>query len=354
MKNQKSNRNWIFWLAIFCVFAYLTYILRSVLLPFVAGMVIGYLLDPWTSKLEKFGLSRTLATIVVLTMVIIFAVPTLFLILGMIQEELLRFLENAPQYIADITEKMEPALIRMQDRFPEFRPSQIKDYMADNMSDGVKIAGKIVKGVLENSFALINLLSLMLITPIVAFYMLRDWKCFIKKADSLLPRRAKKSIRQQAKEIDRAMAGFIRGQLCVCLLLGTYYSLGLYFVGLEMGIWVGFLAGLISFIPYVGSISGFVVATLLALVQFNSWGGVVGVMAVFLSGQFIEGNFLTPKFVGDSVGLHPVWIMFALLSGGVLLGFLGLMIAIPVAAIIAVLLRHAVERYKKSSIYLED
>jgi len=354
MKNQKSNRNWIFWLAIFCVFAYLTYILRSVLLPFVAGIVIGYLLDPWTTKLEKTGLSRTLATIAVLSAVIIFIVPTLFLIFGLIQDELLRFSDNAPRYIARIIEKTEPVLVGLQERFPEIRLTQIKEYLADNMSDGVKIAGKIVKGVVANSFALINLLSLLLITPVVAFYMLRDWKHFIKKADGLLPRRSKKSIRQQAKEIDRAMAGFIRGQLCVCALLGAYYSLGLYLVGLEMGIWVGFLAGIISFIPYVGSISGFVVATLLALAQFNSFGGVAAVMAVFLSGQFIEGNFLTPKFVGDSVGLHPVWIMFALLSGGVLLGFLGLMIAIPVAAIIAVLLRHAVERYKKSSIYLED
>ena len=354
MKEQKNNRNWIFWLVLFFVFAYLTYILRSVLLPFVAGIVIGYLLDPWATKLEKIGLNRTLATIAVLSLVIIFIVPALFLIFGVVQNEFIRFFDNAPQYITRIAAKIEPIFVDLQERFPQLQPARIKEYIAENMAGGVAFAGKIIKSVLANSFALINLLSLLLITPIVTFYMLRDWKHFIKKVDGLLPRRSKKSIRQQAREIDRAMAGFIRGQLSVCVLLGTYYSLGLYLVGLEMGVFVGFLAGIISFIPYVGSITGFLISILLALAQFNSWTGVAAVVAVFVTGQFIEGNFLTPKLVGDSVGLHPVWIMFALLAGGVLLGFLGLMIAIPVAAIIAVVIRHAIENYKKSNLYLEN
>ena len=354
MKEQKNNRNWIFWLVIFCVFSYFTYVLRSVLLPFVAGIVIGYLLDPWATKFEKMGLSRTLATITVLSLVVIFIVPTLLLIFGIVQEEFLRFFDSAPQYVARIASKIEPVFADLQEYFPQLQPAQIKEYIAENMTGGLAFVGKILNGILANSFALINLLSLLLITPIVTFYMLRDWKHFIKKVDGLLPRRSKKSIRIQAKEIDRAMAGFIRGQLSVCVILGTYYSLVLYLVGLEMGVFVGFLSGIISFIPYVGSITGFLISILLALAQFNSWTGVVAVVAVFLTGQFIEGNFLTPKLVGDSVGLHPVWIMFALLAGGVLLGFLGLMIAIPVAAIVAILLRHAIENYKKSSLYLEN
>ena len=353
MKEQKNSRNLVFWLILFFVFAYFVYVLRSVLLPFVAGIVIGYLLDPWTSKMEKMGVNRTVAVILVLASVIIFIVPVLVLIFGVVQDEFSRFLENAPQYMTKVAAKIEPVLIDMQMRFPELQADKVKEYIAENMSGGLKIVGKIVKGVLANSFALINLLSLLLITPIVTFYMLRDWKHFVKKVDDLLPRRSKKSIRQQAKEIDRAIAGFIRGQLSVCFLLGAYYSLGLYLVGLEMGIFVGFLSGIISFIPYVGSITGFAVSVLLALAQFNSWTGVAGVVGVFLTGQFLEGNFLTPKLVGDKVGLHPVWIMFSLLAGGVLLGFLGLMIAIPLAAVIAILLKHAIEKYKKSSLYLE-
>jgi len=198
---------------------------------------------------------------------------------------------------------------------------------------------------------LFNVISLLLITPVVAFYMLRDWDAFVKKVDDLLPKRYKHSIEKQAKEIDCILSSFIRGQLSVCVLLGLFYAVGLYIVGLDLGILVGFLAGIISFIPYVGSIFGFVVSVAIAFAQFDSLMPIAQVVGVFMVGQFIEGNFLTPNLVGESVGLHPVWIMFALLAGGVLLGFLGLMIAVPVAAIIGVLVRHAIENYKQSSLY---
>ena len=193
--------------------------------------------------------------------------------------------------------------------------------------------------------ASVNLISLLLITPVVAFYMLRDWDKFIAKVRSLLPRKSKKSIEQQAREIDRTLAGFIRGQLSVCVILGSFYAVGLHLAGLALGLLVGFL---------VGTISGFIISMALAFAQFDSLMPIISVAAVFMVGQFLEGNFLTPKLVGDNVGLHPVWVMFALLAGGVLLGFLGLMIAVPVAAIIGVLIRHAIMNYKKSSLYLED
>ena len=160
--------------------------------------------------------------------------------------------------------------------------------------------------------------------------------------------------REQARQIDRTLAGFIRGQLSVCVILGTYYSLGLYLVGLDLGLLVGFIAGLISFIPYVGSIVGFLLSIGIAFAQFDSLMPILQVVLVFVTGQFLEGNFLTPKLVGENVGLHPVWVMFALLAGGVLLGFLGLMIAVPLAAVIGVLLRHAIENYKKSTLYLDS
>ena len=351
---KKANRNWVFWLTLFVLFCASVYILRSVLLPFVAGIIIGYLLDPLTSKFTKLGLNRTLATFLVLFLVIITLVPALIILFGVIDEQLGRFIAVVPQYIGSLIKKIEPLIIELQDRFPNLEPDKIKDYLRNNATNGLKLVGSVFRSVITGGFAFFNLLSLLLITPVVTFYMLRDWDKFIAKVDSLLPRRSKASIRQQAREIDRTLSGFIRGQFSVCVLLGTYYSLGLYFVGLELGVLVGFIAGLISFIPYVGSIIGFVVSLGIAFAQFDSLMPIIQVVIVFITGQFLEGNFLTPKLVGENVGLHPVWVMFALLAGGVLLGFLGLMIAVPVAAIIGVLIRHAIENYKKSSLYLDN
>lgn len=351
---KKANRNWVFWLTLFVLFCASVYILRSVLLPFVAGIIIGYLLDPLTSKFTKLGLNRTLATFLVLFLVIITLVPALIILFGVIDEQLGRFIAVVPQYIGSLIKKIEPLIIELQDRFPNLEPDKIKDYLRNNATNGLKLIGSVFRSVITGGFAFFNLLSLLLITPVVTFYMLRDWDKFIAKVDSLLPRSSKASIRQQAREIDRTLSGFIRGQFSVCVLLGTYYSLGLYFVGLELGVLVGFIAGLISFIPYVGSIVGFVVSLGIAFAQFDSLMPIIQVVIVFITGQFLEGNFLTPKLVGENVGLHPVWVMFALLAGGVLLGFLGLMIAVPVAAIIGVLIRHAIENYKKSSLYLDN
>lgn len=349
-----GNHNAITWLIIFLLFCVAVYTLRSVLMPFVAGIVLGYLFDPLASRFEKWGMSRTWATVLVFVVVIVIAVPAILFLFGMINEQLTVFVDATPGYIASFIKRTEPMLLSLQEKFPDLEIANIKAVLKDNMTSGLQLGGKLLKGVINNGFAIINLISLLLITPVVAFYMLRDWDTFVKKVDTLLPRKSKATIREQFKQIDRALSGFIRGQLSVCLILGTYYSLGLKFIGLELGVLVGFLAGLISFIPYVGSISGFVISIVLALAQFNDYTKVLEVIAVFAVGQFVEGNFLTPKLVGDNVGLHPVWVMFALLAGGVLLGFLGLMIAVPVAAIIGVLMRYAINNYKKSSLYLED
>lgn len=351
---QKSNRNWMFWLALFILFCISVYVLRSVLLPFVAGIVIGYLLDPFASRFEKWGMNRTLATFLVLFLVVIFLVPAVILLVGVIDEQLGRFISVIPQYISSFVKKIDPFINEIHEKFPNLEADKIKMYLRNNIANSLKLVGGVFRGIITSGFALFNLISLLLITPVVTFYMLRDWDKFIAKIDSLLPRSSKKSIREQARQIDKTLAGFLRGQLSVCVLLGTYYSIGLHLVGLDLGLLVGFIAGIISFIPYVGSIVGFILSIGIAFAQFDSMMPVMQVVLVFATGQFIEGNFLTPKLVGDNVGLHPVWVMFALLAGGVLLGFLGLMIAVPVAAIIGVLLRHAIDNYKKSSLYLDD
>ena len=351
---KRTNRNWVFWLTMLAIFCLLFYVLRSVLLPFVAGIIIGYLLDPFTTKLQKIGVkNRALATVLVMLICFIILIPALGLLVGMIDEQVGRFLGAVPEYAANFAKRVEPLFIELQDKFPGLEADKVREYIRGNLANSMKLIASVAQKVVSGGFALVNLLSLLLITPVVAFYMLRDWHSFLGNVDELLPEKYKDTIRNLAHQIDRILAGFIRGQLSVCVLLGTFYACGLYLVGLELGVLVGFIAGLISFIPYVGSISGFVISMGIALAQFSTWGPIAQVVAVFMVGQFIEGNFLTPKLVGENVGLHPVWVMFALLAGGVLLGFLGLMIAVPVAAIIGVLIRYAIEQYKESSLYLE-
>ena len=347
----KSNRNLIIWLALFVLFAAAVYTLRSVLMPFVAGIIIGYLLDPWASKFEKWGLNRTLATILTMVLVVLIIIPALVALVSIADSQLGHFLEVMPQYLASFGKKAEPIIISLQEKFPALETDKLRETLRGNMSNGLKMLGTLLRRLVSGGFALVNILSLLLITPVVAFYMLRDWDAFVSKVDGLLPKHYKKSIETQAKEIDGILSSFIRGQLSVCVLLGTFYAVGLYAVGLDLGVLVGFIAGVISFIPYVGTIFGFVVSMAIAFAQFDNFMPIAEVLGVFLVGQFIEGNFLTPKLVGESVGLHPVWVMFALLAGGSLLGFLGLMIAVPLAAIIGVLVKHGVENYKESSLY---
>ncbi len=341
------------WLVIFVAFFYLLYILRSVLMPFVAGILLAYLLDPMVDKLQKLKISRLWATLLVCLLAILIVLPAFGLFLGMLENQISLLLQATPKYLTLIMEKIRPALQHLTERFPDLKGGNFEEIIQGNIGNSLKVLGKIFKSLLSNGFALINLISLILITPVVTFYMLRDWDIFVKKFESLLPKKSKNGIMESLSEINVIIAGFIRGQLSVCLILGLFYSIGLKLVGLELGLLVGFIAGIISFIPYVGSITGFVLGCILAFAQYGDIEHVAYVIGVFLVGQFLEGNFLTPKLVGESVGLHPVWVMFALLAGGVLLGFLGLMLAVPLAAIIGVLVRHAIKRYKLSSLYLD-
>lgn len=211
--------------------------------------------------------------------------------------------------------------------------------------------GTVLQSIVTGGVALFDVLTLLFITPIVAFYLLRDWDVMIGTIHGWLPRQHAATILDQVNEIDRTLAGFVRGQATVCLVLGLFYGVALSVFGLNFGLVVGSIAGLLSFIPYVGSLVGFVSSVGIALVQYDTWTPVVVVVVIFLVGQAVEGNFLTPKLVGDKVGLHPVWVMFALLAGGSLFGFVGVLMAVPVAAVIGVLTRFALQQYLSSSYY---
>ena len=350
---KEKNNNWIFWGILFLLFCITVYALKSILLPFAVGITIGYLFDPLVGKLTKRGCNRTLAAILILALAAIIIIPTLVLLIGIINEQLMRFLHFLPEYISSLTKKAEPFLRELNHKFPNFNSEKIKEQLGNNASNALRVGVSTIGKIIGGGLAFLSLLSLLVITPVVTFYMLRDWKHFTKKIDDLLPKRSKTTIRKIAKDIDRVIAGFIRGQMTICLILGMFYGTALHITGLQLGFVIGFIAGIISFIPYVGSIFGFLVSMTIAFVQFDSYSSMLLIVGIFAIGQLLEGSFLTPKFIGESIGLHPVWVMFALLTGGVLLGFLGLLIAIPTAAVIGVLVRHSIENYKKSEYYLK-
>ena len=341
-------RYWLFGFLVVCV---LLYLLSDVLFPFVAGMAAAYLLDPTADKLESWGCSRTLATSLITGLFIIVALTVILLVAPVLADQIVGFLERAPGYIEAARNYLTPLFEALRERFPIEDMDKIRDAAGSFISKALTWLGRVIAGLWTGGVVLINILSLTFITPIVTFYLLRDWDRIVGYVDESLPRGNAEVIRGQLQEIDRTLAGFVRGQLMVCLVLGVFYAAALSIVGLEFGLVVGLAAGAVSFIPFVGAIFGFVVSVGLAILQFSDWVQVGIVAAIFVVGQALEGNFLTPKLVGDKVGLHPVWIMFALLAGGALLGFVGVLLAVPIAAVIGVLLRFGYGQYLASPLY---
>lgn len=353
-KTEVSQQRYllIFGVLLFC--GAMLYLLRSVLLPFVVGIVAAYFLDPLVNRLAKRNqLSRTLATIAVMSLFLLIMLPLVVLLGSAAVSQVADFMGNLPQYLSSFGAKVQTWVHQLQEYLPMLNFENVEQALQENFGESFKPALKLLRGILSNGFAFVNVLSLLLISPVVAFYMLRDWPKFTQKLMDLVPKKHKKLVQDGARQINRIISGYLRGQMLVCIILGSFYSLGLWLVGLDLGLIVGFLAGVISFIPYVGSISGFLMAMVLVITQYGTLPKIAAVVIVFGIGQFLEGNFLTPKLVGENIGLHPVWVMFALLSGGVLLGLLGMIIAVPVAACIGVFLRYLLENYKHSRIYLE-
>lgn len=347
-----ARRQLWFWLTGFLLFLLSIYLLRDILLPFIAGIVAAYLIDPLCDRVEGWGCSRTVATSLITLGFIFVIVIVLLLLVPLLQNQIVRLIEVLPSLIARIQELAWPLLQLLQDHW-SLDVSQLQNAIKGQAGTLVEWIGQALGTLLSSGIALANLLSLIFITPVVAFYLLRDWDSLIARIDGLLPRKHAPIIREQVQLINTVLSGFMRGQASVCLLLGIFYAVGLTLVGLDFGLMVGMVAGLLSFIPYAGTIVGFVVGTGLAFVQFSDWTSIVLVAGVFVLGQAIEGNFLTPRLVGTRVGLHPVMVIFALLAGGALFGFSGILLAVPVAAVVGVLTRFAVQQYVKSHYYLD-
>jgi predicted PurR-regulated permease PerM len=343
-----------FWLIGFAVFFAALYLLSGILLPFVAGMAIAYLLDPICDWLEGRGLSRTLATTALTLVFLVLVAGGLLLLVPLVAGQLAGFAARAPAYIEALRGQVEQLQQLIEARMEPDQMARIEAALAGSAQKLVGWSTALLGRLISGGAALANLLSLLVITPVVAFYLLRDWDHLIERVDAWLPRHQAETIREQMREVDRMLAGFVRGQSSVCLLLGVFYAAGLTLAGLEFGLLIGLAAGLLTFIPYVGSAVGLLASVGMALVQFDDWTRIAVVAAIFLVGQVLEGNFLTPKLVGDRVGLHPVWVIFALLAGGLLFGLVGVLLALPVAAVVGVLIRFTLARYLDSDYYWGD
>lgn len=336
-----------YWTIATAVFLVLMWALGNVILPFVMGMAIAYFLDPVADRLEKMGLSRALSVTVITLCVIFIFILMALLVIPTLVDQAINLFRIAPE----LFNQLQKFLL---ERFPQLvdESSTIRQSLA-TLGETIQSKGaQFLEAALTSVGSLINVVVLLVIVPVVAFYLLYDWDRMVAEVDDLLPRDHAPTIRQLARDIDDTLASFIRGMGTVCLILGSYYAVALMLVGLQFGLVVGAVAGLVTFIPYLGAIIGGALAIGLALFQFwGDWVSIGLVAGIFMLGQVMEGNVLTPKLVGNSVGLHPVWLIFALSVFGALFGFVGMLVAVPVAAAIGVLARFATGQYMSSKLY---
>ncbi len=348
---MSKEKQVIFWLIGFAVFVVILNSLASMLMPFVAGLAIAYFLDPIADRLEGFGFSRVIATTIIILSFFILVITLLFFLLPLLQAQIIGLVSLLPDLIEKMRVFFQPFLERLQ---ADIAPEAIDRLKLNAGSYGgvvIKWFSGLIGEIWKGGLAFFSLISLIIITPVVAFYLLRDYDFIIEWVDNNLPRSSRATINQQFCLIDEAIAGFVRGQACVCFVLMIWYGLALTVIGLNSGLLVGIGAGAISFIPYVGAAIGLIVGVVIALLQFSDLTLILIVGLIFIIGQLTESYFLTPRLVGDRIGLHPVWIIFALLAGGALLGFTGVLLAVPGAAVMGVLIRFALIRYRVSPLF---
>jgi len=329
------------------------YLFSSILLPFVAAACIAYFLDPPTTRLTRLGLPRGIAAGIMVIALLAAGLLFVLLLYPLLVAQVGLLITKAPSYVFDIREWAGDVVHRLQERLgSDYVDEKLRDLVAGQAGMMLGWLGGALTRIVGSGFALFNVLSLVVVTPVVAFYLLRDWRRAVARLDSWLPRRYAGVLRAQAREVDRILSAWLRGQAICCVLLAVFYAVALTLVGLDLGLIVGISAGILSFIPYVGSITGGVASIALALAQFH-WQGVAVVAGVFVTGQILEGYVIYPRFLGDRVELHAVWVIFALFAGGAAFGFLGVLLAVPMAAALGVLARFWLRRYLHSPLYLE-
>ena len=330
------------------------HLFSPILLPFVLAAGLAYFLDPAVSRLEMLGVRRWLGTLVLLLALGVFVTMFILQLYPVIADQAAALAQSLPTYISTAQKDFGHFISRVQERLgPGQVSAKLRDIAANQAGAIVSFAGSAVTNIIGGGFAVVNVLTLLIVTPIVTFYLLRDWPAIIRHVDIWLPRPYEAVIRAQALEVNRVLAAWIRGQAICCMVLALIYALGLTMIGLDFGLIVGLAAGVLSFIPYVGTLLGGITAMLISLNENPGWHGILMVFLVFACGQTINDYVIQPRFLGDRLGLPAVWVIFSLFAGGAVFGFLGIMLAVPVAATLGALVRFWLRRYLQSPLYLD-
>ena len=340
--------------AFLLIFWFCLRLFSSILTPFVVAAGLAFFLDPAVTRLERLGFSRALGTFIILLAAVLLLVVFILLLYPIIAAQAVAFASNLPSYIKTAQSDFGKIITQIEHRLGKGLMAQkLNEIAAAQAGAVISFAGSAASNIIGSGFAVVNVLALLVITPVVGFYFLRDWPAIIRQVDTWLPRPYEGVIRAQAVEVNRILAAWIRGQAICCVILAAFYALGLTIIGLNLGLIIGLTAGLLSFIPYVGTAVGACSALLLVLSQSPGWHGVIEVGAVFGLGQALNDYVIQPRFLGGRVGLPAVWVIFSLLAGGATFGFLGIMLAVPAAATIGVLARFWLRRYLQSPLYLD-
>jgi predicted PurR-regulated permease PerM len=341
----------VFWVGLLIAALILFGLLQSILLPFAAGLVIAYVLAPVVERLERRGIRRGLGSLAVLTIFLLAVALMLVLLVPLIQVQVVQLIGKVPSLISALQAQIGNLMDVLQQHLPADEVAKIRDALGGKLGEAVTWLATAVQSIVTSSIAILNIISLVIVTPIVTFFLLRDWPAMVAMVDSCLPRPSLDTLRGLARVISDTLVGFIRGQALICVILATYYTIALTAAGLDASLAIGVLIGVLAIIPILGVTTGFALSVGLAASQFGTWTKVFVVIGIFVFGQLVEANILTPKLVGDRVHLHPVWVIFALFAGGTLLGFVGILLAVPAAAVIGVLTRFALSRYRASGLY---
>ena len=338
-------KGWGIWFGAFVLLLFI-YATKAILLPFIAGLAVAYLLDPVTDKFEAIKLPRWLAATIVLILFFVGITGIILAIFPLLKAQISALISNLPGYFAAVRPFFEDLWLELTTRFNVQAALEGGNVLESAIRTGLSKLGDILAGFWSGGMAIFNFLGLLLITPVVAFFMLRDWDVLVTKLDSLLPKKNAPRVRMIAQDIDYALGGFVRGQTLAAIIMAFAYGLGWTLVGLEYALVLGLIGGIMAYIPYAGALFTAALAVLIGIGQFGfDWGQLLLVIVVYGLVQLLEGVVLTPNLIGSRIRLHPVWVLFAIFAGGQLMGFVGVLIAIPAAAVIGVLARHMVADY---------
>lgn len=353
MATKRENAVPYAWLLAVAVFGLLLYLLKDVLAPFLTAAILAYICSPLVDRLMRWKLGRTPATALVLLLLLGVFALLLFIVVPLLQKEILLLAQRLPAYFDALRGRLEPWLLQHFGVALAFDMAEVQAMLSEHWKTAGSFVGQALKIVGSHGAALAGWLASLLLVPVVLFYLLRDWHVLVQRVGVLVPRRWYDKVATIAHEIDLVLAEFLRGQLSVMLLMSVFYVCGLWLAGLELALPIGLVAGLLGFVPYLGITLGLLLAVVAAALQFATLTALLPILAVFGLGQAVEGMLLTPWLVGDRIGLHPVAVVFALLAGGQLFGFAGVLLALPVGAAIAVGLRHLKQTYLASDAYLK-